>query len=55
MKHKAVQMAIEKYQKIGNEESLLSILINLIDFWNKKDNFNKALFYANRSNCISQN
>ena len=44
----SAQMAIEKYQKIGNEESLLSILINLIDFWNKKDNFNKALFYAQK-------
>ena len=48
----SAQMAIEKYQKIGNEESLLSILINLIDFWNKKDNFNKALFYAKVSEAI---
>ena len=57
----SAQMAIEKYQKIGNEESLLSILINLIDFWNKKDNVlhpfflklgNKKIFGALKKQAI---
>ena len=45
-------MAIEMYKKVDNEESLVSILINLIDFWNKKDNFQQALFYAKIAEAI---
>ena len=48
----SAQMAIEMYKKVDNEESLVSILINLIDFWNKKDNFQQALFYAKIAEAI---
>ncbi len=51
----SAQTAIEMYKKTGNEESLISILINFIDFWNKKDNFQQALFYAKLTEAIVEN
>ena len=51
----SAQEAIEIYKKIGNETSLVSILINFIDFWNKKNNFQQALFYAKLAEAIAEN
>ena len=48
----SAQTAIEMYKKMGNEESLVSILINFIDFWNKKKDLQQAFFYAKLAEAI---